>query len=157
LAIAALLGGEAIPGTMFTTSAVCDYLTAARAAAMADPGLAWNAVLALERTGLLAIDAASTPPVAWMSQAVAAQVQAATPEELSGQAVTAAADALLEIWPAAEPQPWTAVGLRSCVTSLQHASGERLWTADSCHPLLLQAGRSMDSARLTGPAAAYWS
>jgi tetratricopeptide (TPR) repeat protein len=96
------------------------------------------------------------PAVVWMSRAVAAQVRAATPPELSGQAVDAAADALLQLWPD-EPQPSLATGLRSCVASLQQAGGERLWAAGTCHRLLLRAGHSMDNARLTGPAASYWS
>ncbi len=37
--------------------------------------------------------------------------------------------------------------LRSCAASLQQAAGDLLW-AGGCHPLLLRAGRSQDSARL---------
>jgi hypothetical protein len=157
LALAALLGGDAIPGTLFTAAAACDYLAAAGASAVADPEHAWDAVLALERTGLLAINTASAPPLVWMSPAIAAQVQAATPPELSGQAVTAAADALVEIWPAVALQPWTVASLRSCAASLHQAVGYRLWAIGGPHPVLLRAGHSMDRARLTGPAATYWT
>jgi tetratricopeptide (TPR) repeat protein len=157
LALAALLGGHAIPGTVFTTSAACGYLGEGGAGAVVDPERAWDAVLSLERTGLLAIDPASTPPAVWMSPMVAAQVRAAMPEGMADRAVKAAADALLEVWPENEPQPWLAAGLRSCAASLQHAAGDRLWAAGGCHPLLPRAGRSLDGARLAGPAAGYWT
>jgi tetratricopeptide (TPR) repeat protein len=153
LALAAFLGGDAIPVTVFTSPAACAYL--AGGGAPADAGRAWDAVLALERTGLLAIGADSEPAVVWMSPVVAAQVQAATAEEVAGQAVTAATAALVEAWPE-DPQPWLAAGLRSCAASVHRAGGERLWAAGAPHPLLLRAGHSLDSARLTGPAVSYW-
>jgi hypothetical protein len=100
------------------------------------------------------MNATNRPAVVWMSPAVAAQIQAATPPELSGQA--AAADALAEAWPE-DPAPWLAAALRSCVASLHQAGGDRLWATGERHPVLLRAGRSLDSARLTGPAATYWA
>jgi tetratricopeptide (TPR) repeat protein len=156
LTLAALLAGGAIPGTVFTAPATCGYLAAGGAPAVGDAEHAWDAVLALERTGLLAVNAGSDPAAVWLSPAVAAQVQAATPPELSGQAVDAAADALAEAWPE-DPQPWLAAALRSCVASLRQAGGDRLWAAGEPHPLLLRTGRSLDDARLTGPAASYWA
>jgi tetratricopeptide (TPR) repeat protein len=156
LALAALLAGDAIPAATFIAPATCGYLAAAGAPAGADPGKAWAAVLALERTGLLVIGADGEPAVVRMSPAVTAQVQAATPGELSGQAMVAAADALLEAWPE-DPQPWLSSSLRSCAASLQHTAGDRLWAGGEVHPLLLRAGQSMDGARLTGPAASYWA
>jgi tetratricopeptide (TPR) repeat protein len=155
LALAALLDGHAIPGALFTTPAVCGYL--ADSGASPDPGHAWAAVLSLERVGLLAIDPAGAPPVVRMSPVVAAQVQAASPDGLRDRAVPAAADALAEVWPAQEPQPWLAAGLRSCTASLQRAAGDRLWAAGQCHPLLQRAGQSIAGARLTGPAVSYWT
>ena len=41
------------------------------------------------------------------------------------------------------------------VASLQASSPDVLW-ADGCHPVLLRAGRSLDDARLVGPAVEYW-
>ncbi|MFI5062882.1 MAG: tetratricopeptide repeat protein [Streptosporangiales bacterium] len=155
LALAALLDGHPAPAAVFTSAAACGYL--ADGGGQADPGQAWEAVRGLERTGLLAIDAAAAPPVVRMSRVLAAQVRAATPEPLRDRAAQAAADALAEVWPAEEPQPWLAAGLRSCLAGLQHAAGDRLWTAAGCHPLLLRAGQSISGARLTGPAVGYWT
>jgi len=157
LALAALLDGHAVPGTVFTTSAACAYLAEAGARAVADPERAWDAVLSLQHTGLLTVDPAATPPLVRISRVVAAQVGAAIPRPMLDRAAQAAADALLEVWPENEPQPWLAAGLRSCAASLQQAAADRLWAADSCHPLLVRAGRSIDAARLTGPAVSYWT
>src|SRR5258708_32505523 len=45
--------------------------------------------------------------------------------------------------------------LRVNAASLQNSAADVLW-ADGCHPLLLHAGRSLDGARLVGPAVEYW-
>jgi tetratricopeptide (TPR) repeat protein len=155
LALASLLDGHGVPGTVFTTAAVCQYLAGGGAGRAVDPNAAWAALLGLERAGLLSVDAASTPPTIRMTSTVQAAVRAATPRALLDQVATAAADALLEVWPAEEPQPWRATELRSCAASLRQAAGDLL-LAGGCHPLLVRAGQSLDSARLTGPAVAYW-
>jgi tetratricopeptide (TPR) repeat protein len=160
LAFAAQLGGQPVPGAVFLAAAACGYLAEAGIPAVADPEHAWDAVLALERTGLLAIDATSTPTAVWVGPVVAAHLQAATPAEMAGRAVSAVADALVEVWPD-EPEPpgppGLVAGLRSCVTGLHLMSGERLWAAGAPHPVLLRAGHSLDHARLTGPAVSYWT
>ena len=128
----------------------------ARASPAADPGAAWSAVLALERAGLLAIDAAGTPPAVWVSPALQAAVRAAAPPDLLDRAARAAADALAEVWPAGQPRSWLAAALRSCAASLRQAAGDALWDAGGCHRLLLAAGHSLDAAGLTGPAVTWW-
>jgi tetratricopeptide (TPR) repeat protein len=156
LALAVLLDGHGIPGAVFTTSAACGYLARDGAAGSPDQDRAQGALLILERAGLLALDQASTPPTARMSPVVQAAVRAAMPDHVLDRAASAAADALLEVWPDDEPQGGPAGGsLRSCAASLQQAAGDLLWTS-GCHPLLVRAGRSLDSARLTGPAVTYW-
>jgi tetratricopeptide (TPR) repeat protein len=156
LALAALLDGHQIPGQVFTTSAACGYLLEG-GAQVADPRHAWDTVLSLERVGLLAIDSASRPPTIRVSPVLQAQIRAAMPDWVHNRAARTAADALLEVWPEDEPQPWLTADLRSCAASLQQAAGDQLWAADRCHPLLLRAGRSLAGARLTGPALSYWT
>ena len=156
LVLAALLDGQAIPTAMFTTPAICNYLAEAGASA-ADPDQVWEATRALEHTGLLTIDPAPTPPTARVSRLIAALVRAATSEQVLDRAAVVAADALLEIWPQQERQPWTAVDLRSCADALQQTAANRLWTADACHPLLHKAGHSLGTARLSGPAVRHWA
>ena len=155
LALAALLDGHAIPGEVFTASATCEYLSTDTGSPM-DPSQIWRALGSLERVGLLMIDPVTTPPTARMSPVVQAAIRAATPKRVADRAHRAAADALLEVWPAEEPQAWLADSLRRCTASLRRAAGDSLWSAGGVHPLVVRAGRSMDDARLTGPATDYW-
>jgi tetratricopeptide (TPR) repeat protein len=152
LALASLLDGHGIPAAVFTSAAACAYLPDGTR-----PEQARDALLSLSRTGLVTIDSSVTPPLVRVGSALAAQVRAAMPGWMHDRAVPAAAAALQEVWPETKPQPWLAASLRSCAVSLQRAGGRRLWTADGCHPLFVQAGRSLDEARLTGPAVSYWT
>ncbi len=163
LIIGALLDGNGIPGTVFDTSAAREYCAAAGAAPYAGPpypgpGAApavEDGLAALELAGLIATDQASAPPLLRMSWLAQAAVRAAMPDAMFRGAAIAAADALLEAWPAEEPAEWLARSLRSCAESLRRYSGDLLWEG-GCHALLLRAGRSLDTARLSGPAVAYW-
>jgi tetratricopeptide (TPR) repeat protein len=156
LAIAALLDGRGIPSAVFTTTAACAYLAEGHLGRMADREAALSGLRILERAGLLALDLAGTPPTAWISPAVQAAVQASMPDGVRERAGLAAAAALLELWPDDEPRQWLTARLRSSAVSLRQATSDLLW-ADGCHPLLLRAGDSLDSARLVGPAVEYWA
>ena len=157
LVIVALLDGHGIPGAIFDTPAVSAYLAAAAAAVSPAPGLkpAWDALLAIERAGLITVDRTETPPAILMSPVLAGAIRRAAPSQVKDPAARAAASALLEAWPAGEPQPWTAARLRANAASLQDSAADVLWTG-GCHPLLLRVGRSLDGARLDGPAVEYW-
>jgi tetratricopeptide (TPR) repeat protein len=155
LALAALLDGREIPGAVFTSAAACDYLGGDSAGGPAGRERAHAALLVLERSGLLAIDPTGTPPAVRMSPVVQAAVRAVMPAGLLARVARTAADALVQVWPADDPQAWLVGRLRSCAASLQQAAGDLLWEG-GCHPLLLRAGQSLDSARLTAPAVAYW-
>jgi tetratricopeptide (TPR) repeat protein len=155
LGLAALLDGHGIPGAIFASSAACEYLARDGARGRGDRERTWGALLTLERAGLLTIDRATTPPTVRINSVLQAAIRAAMPEGMLDRAVQAAADALLEVWPPDEQQAWLAAGLRSCAASVQRAAGDRLWRS-GCHLLLKRAGQSLDSARLTGPAVAYW-
>ena len=157
LVLVALLDGHGIPGSIFSTSAVAAYLggTAPGASKVTDPKPAWAALLAVERAGLISVDRNVTPPTILMSSAVQAAIRLAAPAKVQEPAVHAAASALLEAWPADEPEPWTADSLRANAASLQSSAADALWT-DGCHPLLLRVGQSLDQARLVGPAVEYW-
>src|SRR5271165_855411 len=153
--LAALLDGHGIPGLVFTTKAVGQYLIS-EVAQPPDPQRAWNAILSLQQAGLMTVDPPGTPPAVRLSPVIQAAIRAAVPRDLYDRAVRAAADALLEIWPREEPRSRLAGDLRSCAVSLRQVAGDVLWADGRCHPLLVLAGQSMDSARLTGPAVAYW-
>jgi tetratricopeptide (TPR) repeat protein len=157
LVLIALLDGHGVPGTVFGTQSVSAYLggTAVAFGAPVDPKPAWDALSIIERAGLISIDRAEAPPTILMSPVVQAAIRLAAPAAFCDRAAQTAASALLEAWPVDEPEPWTAAVLRANAGSLQSAARDILW-ADGCHPLLLRAGRSLDSARLAGPAVEYW-
>lgn len=155
LLLAALLDGHEIPGSFFVTRAARGYLAREGGAQQVDPQRAWNDVVILERAGLVSIDPGRSRAVR-INSLVQEAVRGVIPEQVRGGAVQVAAAALLEIWPEQEPLAWLAGDLRSCAASLQRVAGEALWSG-GCHPLLLRAGQSLDNARLTGLAAAYWS
>jgi tetratricopeptide (TPR) repeat protein len=157
LVLVALLDGHGIPGAIFSTPAVAAYLGGAVTpfAQAVDPKPAWDALLAIERAGLVTVNRSASPPTIGMSSVLQAAIKLAAPANVQEPAARAAASALLEAWPTDEPEPWTADALRVNVASLQNAAPDVLW-ADGCHPVLLRAGRSMDEGRLVGPAVEYW-
>ena len=157
LVFLALLDGHGIPGVIFAAPALIAYLggTATPFAAAADPRRVWDVLLALERVGLIGINRDVTPPTIVVSSALQTAIKLAAPAEFQEPAARAAANALLEVWPADEPSPWAAASLRANAASLQDSALDSLW-ADGCHPLLLRVGRSLDQARLTGPAVEFW-
>src|SRR5689334_14516278 len=157
LVLVALLDGHGIPGAIFSTPAVAAYLGGAVTpfAPAVDPKPAWDALLAIERAGLISVNRSASPPTIGMSSVLQAAIKLAAPANVQEPAARAAASALLEAWPTDEPEPWTADALRVNVASLQNSAPDVLW-ADGCHPVLLRAGRSLDEARLVGPAVEYW-
>ena len=157
LVLVALLDGHGIPGTIFSTPAVAAYLGGAMTpfSSAVDPKPAWDALLAIERAGLISVNRAVSPPTIGMSSVLQAAIKLAAPANVQEPAARTAASALLEAWPAEEPEPWTADRLRVNVASLQASAPDVLW-AEGCHPVLLRAGRSLDEARLVGPAVEYW-
>ena len=157
LVLIALLDGHAIPGPIFNTQSMSIYLggPAVGYGTPVDPKPAWDALLIIERAGLISINRTEAPPTILMSPVVQAAIRLAAPSAFRDRAASTAANALLEAWPIDEPLPWTAGALRANAGSLQSAATDILW-ADGCHPLLLRAGRSLDTARLAGPAVEYW-
>jgi tetratricopeptide (TPR) repeat protein len=155
LALASLLDAHGMPAAIFTTSAAGEYLTGVRGDAATDRERIRRALLVLDSAGLLTGDPATGPVTIRMNPVVQAAVRTAMPDEMLDRAARGAADGLLELWPEDEGRAWQDRALRSCAASLQRSAGHLLWTS-GCHPLLMRAGRSLDSARLTGPAVEYW-
>ncbi len=155
LILASLLDGDAIPAPVLLTSAVITYSGGATRG-LAGPDQVWAALASLERTGLLSIDDAVSPPVVRLSPAVQTAIRSATSAQMLDQAVLAAAAALLEAWPEHEPEGWLPMSLRSCAASVIRMAGELLWAGDSYH-LMFRVGDSLDAAGLTRLAARHWN
>jgi tetratricopeptide (TPR) repeat protein len=154
LVLLALLDGHGIPGEMFSAPALTGYIDGESAPDQALRRI-WDTLQVLDRAGLVATDGRENPPVVRMSLAVQAAVLAAAPSTWRDRAARAAADALLEVWPASQPRPWAAAVSRANAAALWQSSGEVLLEG-GCHPLLIRAGCSLDDARLTGPAVEHW-
>jgi tetratricopeptide (TPR) repeat protein len=155
LALSVLLDCHGIPGEVFSTAAACGFITGDGGTGAPDQKRSRTALLSLERTGLLTIDPASAARTVRLHPVVQAAVRSATPGPLRDEAAKAAAQALLQAWPADDGPPPVAGALRSCAASLQLAAPEPLW-AGPYYAVLFQAGQSLDTAGLTGPAVAHW-
>jgi tetratricopeptide (TPR) repeat protein len=153
LALAALLDGQQIPGAVFTTPAACEYLAGDGAVGPVDREHAREVLRSAERAGMLSAGLAGPAAMIRMSAVVQAAIRAAMPAGMLDRAAAAAADALLQAWPGNEQPASLAAALRSCAASLQQSAGD-LKSPDGWQ-LLLRAGQSLNSARLTGPAVAY--
>jgi tetratricopeptide (TPR) repeat protein len=153
LSLAAFPDGRGIPRAVFGTPAACAHITSGTGGDAADR--AGQALRAAQQAGLISVDTAPAVALVRMSQVVQAAVRAELTGEMPGRAAKAAADALLEAWPEDEQPTWLARTCRLSTYSLQRTAADLLW-AGGCHPLLLRAGRSLDHARLTGPAVIYW-
>ncbi|MGH3214801.1 MAG: hypothetical protein ACRDN1_15045, partial [Trebonia sp.] len=157
LALAVLLGCQGIPEAVFSADAAAEFI-AGPGTGVAGPGRAAAALLSLQRTGLLTIDPGSAPApgrLVRVHPAVQAGVRSAMPDSMRDRAALAAAAALLQTWPDQAEQSPLACSLRACVTSLDQAAGDALWAGEA-HQVLLRAGQSLDSARLTRPAVRHW-
>jgi tetratricopeptide (TPR) repeat protein len=148
LVLCALLDGHAIPGSVFGTAALTGYLGG-------DAKRVWEVLTALDRAGLIGVDQRQNPPLVRMNLAVQKAVLTAAPAPWRDRAAQVAADALLEVWPAAEPRSEEVSDLRANAAALRDAAGAALMTG-GCHPLLIHAGVSFDDAGLTGPATEHW-
>ncbi len=155
LALMAMLDPNGIPGAVLTSQATCAFLTRVRGATPVDEVQARTTVHNLARVGLVTIDTTS----AARTVRVHTLVQASTRHSLSAAegdvAVRTAADAILQAWPRHGVPPAFEQALRDCTARLREVAGALLWSPD-CHPVLLRAGLSLDSAGLAGPAVSYW-
>jgi len=153
LALAAMLDGHGIPRNVLATPAAGDYQGGGATAAGGEGTSA--ALEALERAGLLTVESVTAPPTVQISPVLQVALRAAMPEVMQDRTARAAADALLQAWPERDPPGWPASGLRACAAALRQISGDLLW-AGGCHPVLLRAGESLNSARLTEAAVGHW-
>jgi tetratricopeptide (TPR) repeat protein len=154
LALAALLDGKGIPGSVFDAPAAREYIAASGRAGRSGPEPS-DGLANLQRVGLVSVDPGPAGPMVRLSGQVKAAAMAAMPEEMRYRAGTAAAHALLQAWPPGDQPPSLAQAFRSVAVSLRHAAPDALF-AGEYHPVLLRAGRSLDTARLTGASIAYW-
>jgi tetratricopeptide (TPR) repeat protein len=161
LILAATLDGHSIPGKVFTTSAARNFAGGA-AAGLTKPDEAWACITTLARANLLTVEQ-ETPnppspstPVVRMHPQLQAAVRSASSRETLERTALAAADAVLEAWPADDTGSWLADSLRSCTASIMRLAGDRLWAGNG-YRILFRTGQSLEEAKLTMLAAAHWN
>lgn len=154
LVLTAFFDGHWVPAPVFTSTPVREHLRRACGLILAED--VWAALAVLERTGLLTVDTAASPPLVRMVSAVQAAIRTAAPAEAFDQVAQTAANGLLEIWPDQEVYHWQAASLRAATFMLMRQAGDTLW-ATGCHRLLFRAGLSLERARLADTAVAYWT
>jgi tetratricopeptide (TPR) repeat protein len=156
LALMALLDPAGIPAAALTSPAACGYICGRQATGTpADESQVRGVVESLARVGVVTIDPESASRTVLMHGLVQATVRQVIPPEMLEQVTSAAADALLQAWPADDADPLVAQALRDGTVSLHRAAPELLW-APEAHPVLLRAGQSLDRAGMNGLAISYW-
>ena len=155
LALTAMLDPNGIPGAVLTSQASCAFLTRVRGATPVDELQARTAVHNLARVGLVTVDTTSAARTVRVHALVQASLRHSLSAAEGDAAARAAADALLQAWPRRGVPPAFDQALRDCTARLREIAGALLWSPE-CHPVLLRAGQSLDSAGLAGPAVAYW-
>ena len=155
LALVAMLDPNGIPGAVLTSQAACAYLTRYRRGAAVDEVEARAALYNLARAGLVSIDTTSAARTVRVHALVQATVQQNLTAAECDEAARAAAEALLQVWPRGDAPALFEQALRDCTARLHETAGRLLWTPE-CHPLLLRAGRSLETSGLAGSAVAYW-
>jgi tetratricopeptide (TPR) repeat protein len=154
LALAAMMDPGGVPGEVLTSQAGCGYITGHRGTGTAaDQSQVREAVNNLARLGMVAVDPATAARTVAVHAVLRAAVLKYFPVAMLEQAGRAAADALQQSWPQGD-QVLLAQAMRDCTARLHESTGDLLWTPDA-HPVLLAAGRSLDSARLSS-AVTYW-
>ena len=154
LALAALLDGHGFPQTVLAAPAAGDFFVYGGDVPTSRER-AQESLATLEQLGLLTVEQATAPPTIRISPVLQAALRAAMPEGMQDQAASSVATALLQAWPERDLPGWPASGLRSCVATLRRITGNLLWDG-GCHPVLVRAGDSLDSARLTEAAVDHW-
>ncbi len=155
LTLISVLGPQGIPGTLLATQAARSYLAGYTEAFPPDEAQARSAVHNLARAGLVTIDTGSAARTVLAHELVQTIARQSLAPAEGDQAVRAAADALAEIWSGPARPADVEQSLRDCAAKLREVGGTALW-APQCHPVLLQAGRSLVSSGHSGPAVAYW-
>jgi tetratricopeptide (TPR) repeat protein len=155
LALLSLLDANGIPGAVVTSRAACAYFSRFQNGPPVDEAQARAAVYNLARAGLVSVDATSAARTVRIHALVQATVRQNLTAAETEDAARAAADALLQTWPQPGVPASFEQAMRDSTARLHEVTGRLLW-APECHPLLVQAGRSLDTGRLTRPAISYW-
>jgi tetratricopeptide (TPR) repeat protein len=160
LKLVAVLGPAGIPGALLTSAAASSYIIGRQVATPSEQASVRAVFGDLERVGLVRIEPDDEVRTVHVAGVIQASVrQAMGPTELR-RAVQVAADAICERWPGGGSlddgaEAGLVQALRDCATSLRRSDDLALWEP-ARHPLLVQAGESLDDAHMVETALSYW-
>ncbi|WP_158610867.1 NB-ARC domain-containing protein [Micromonospora endolithica] len=146
LQLAALLDPNGIPSDMFATRAATDYYRQ-RLGRTVDSDDARDAIRTLYRLGLVGLGADDGTTTIQVHALVQRASREATPDEHQRSLAVTAADALLELWPAADHDEARAQLIRANATALRRNS-DRFLLEPTIHPIVFQYGRDTNEAGL---------
>ncbi|MET8693026.1 tetratricopeptide repeat protein [Streptomyces bauhiniae] len=122
----------------------------------ASPAQAHKTLRLLHRYALITCDTRAEARAVRIHALTARAVREGIPEARLPELATAAADALLHIWPYPDQRhPDLAATLRANTAHLADHALDCLWSPGG-HPVLVHAGTSLSGAGLVAPALAYW-
>ncbi|MEV7321909.1 tetratricopeptide repeat protein [Streptomyces sp. NPDC093970] len=156
LELAALLDPNAIPAEVLTTAGVTTYLDGRRDSPESVEADDVRDVLhSLHRLSLLSLD--PVDPTIRVHALIQRAVRESTEPEHTIALATAAADALVSIWPDIECDSSRGQVLRANATALRGTAGLALWnTKTGAHRVLFTAGISLGESGLVSAAATYY-
>lgn len=156
LAMLAMLDASGIPVSVLTSPAAREYIGSYGPDRSAATDQQVRGVLStLAQVGLVSIDPSSAVRTVYVHSLVQGCVRQVLPPAVRDQAARAAVGAILQAWPDFCHDAHLDQALRDAAAALAATAPEVMWSADA-RPLLLRAGQSLDTARLSGPAVAYW-
>ncbi len=155
LALISMLDPCGIPGAVLTSAPAREFVSRHARGRVVDEAQMRAVLRNLARVGLVSIDTTSAARTVRVHE----QVQAITRHHMTptarAEAALAAAGAITLVWPRRDIPASFDQALRDSAARLHQEAGPALWSPE-CHPVLLRAGRSLDSAGLAGPGVAYW-
>ncbi|RKE05106.1 tetratricopeptide repeat protein [Streptomyces sp. TLI_171] len=162
LRMIALLDPVGHPRSLWDTAPVADGLVDRRRRVFRrrppapTPAQANSALNVLHRYALITRDGRDEARAVRIHALTARAVRESTPVADLPRLATAAADALLALWPDTDqPHPELAGALRTNADTLARHAGDHLWTP-LAHPVLQRAGNSLLENNLPGLALAHW-
>jgi len=154
LSLVSLLAPHGIPGVVLTSPAACQHLTG-QAGGAAERAQATQAVHNLARVGLVSVDGQSAASTVVVHPAVQTLARQFLPAQERQALVLTAADALVQAWSLPDVPDAVVQRLRDSAVSLHRLAGQMLWNG-GCHPVLIQAGRSLREERADARSVDYW-
>ncbi|MFH9370703.1 tetratricopeptide repeat protein, partial [Streptomyces anulatus] len=166
LRLTTLLDPAGHPQALWNTPALLDHLTTHRTTTpqgdttaphtTATPEQAHAALRILHRYALLTCDSRAEPRAVSIHALTARATRETTHADETPALATAAADALLQLWPDPDQHHADrAAVLRANTNALSDHTQDLLW-APNGHPVLYRAGNSLLNAGLAASATTYW-